>query len=291
MNETMKQIAYEKVVESVASLCEKAAHELPEDVMTTLRQAVQEETDSRARHLLELMLENARVAREERYPLCQDTGVTVAFVELGSEVYVVPAVNGQGRTLTDAINDGVKKGYQEGYLRKSIVDDPVKERKNTTTNTPAIIYIDLVEGDQLKISLMLKGGGCENKSQVRMLKPADGEEGVKSFVLDVVRQAGADACPPYIVGVGIGGDFEKCAMLAKKALLRPMNSHHKQSYFSAMEIELLERINKLDIGPQGMGGRTTALGVLIETYPCHIASLPVAVNIECHSHRHGEILL
>jgi fumarate hydratase subunit alpha len=210
---------------------------------------------------------------------------------MGADFFLTAPQDRPSATIIDAINEGVALGYEQGYLRKSIVDDPLNERKNTGTNTPAIIYMNLVPGDRLRLRLMLKGGGCENRSQVKMLKPADGEEGVKDFIVDVVRQAGADACPPFVVGVGIGGDFEMSAILAKKALLRSMDSGHENPYYAQIERELLNRINDLGIGPQGMGGRTTALGVLIETYPCHIASLPVAVNIECHSHRHAEITI
>jgi fumarate hydratase subunit alpha len=287
----MQRLEYRRVVEAVSSLCIKAAYQLPEDVTAALERACHSETDARARNLISLLLENARVAAADQYPLCQDTGVTIIFADMGADFFLTAPQDRPSATIIDAINEGVALGYEQGYLRKSIVDDPLNERKNTGTNTPAIIYMNLVPGDRLRLRLMLKGGGCENRSQVKMLKPADGEEGVKDFIVDVVRQAGADACPPFVVGVGIGGDFEMSAILAKKALLRSMDSGHENPYYAQIERELLNRINDLGIGPQGMGGRTTALGVLIETYPCHIASLPVAVNIECHSHRHAEITI
>jgi fumarate hydratase subunit alpha len=287
----MRQIEYDIIVKAVKSLCERSAHRLPADVVSAIQQACDKEADTRAKNLLQQLLDNARIAADELYPLCQDTGVAVVFVEQGRDVFVSAPADRPQASLIDAINEGVQQGYENGYLRKSIVDDPVKERKNTGTNTPAVVHLNIVDGDRLKIAVMLKGGGCENRSQVRMLKPADGEEGVKDFVVEVVRQAGADACPPFVVGVGIGGNFEMSCVLAKKALLRPLDSTHENSYYAAMERELLTRINALGIGPQGMGGRTTALGVLIETLPCHIASLPVAVNIECHSHRHESVVI
>jgi fumarate hydratase subunit alpha len=287
----MRRLEYQKLVDAVSSLCIKAAYQLPGDVVAALEGALQHETNPRAKNSLSLILENARVAESEHYPLCQDTGVSIVFLDIGAEFVLVAPENRPQATIVDAINEGVAKGYEQGYLRKSIVDDPLKERKNTGTNTPAIIYTHIIPGNELKIRLMLKGGGCENRSQVKMLKPADGEEGVKEFILDVIRQAGADACPPFVVGVGIGGDFEMSGLLAKKALFRPMGSSHENPYYARMEQELLQKINALGIGPQGMGGDTTALGIFIETYPCHIASLPVAVTMECHSHRHAEITL
>lgn len=287
----MQPVKYSQLVDAVSSLCIKAAHQLPGDVVVAIERAIEQETNSQARNSLLLLLENARIAQADQYPLCQDTGITVVFVELGAEFSLVAPEDRPEATIIDAINDGIARGYEQGYLRKSIVCDPLADRKNTGTNTPAFIYMDMVAGNRLKLRLMLKGGGCENRSQVKMLKPSDGEEGVREFIVEVIRQAGADACPPFVVGVGIGGDFEMSCLLAKKALLRPIGSSHENPYYARMEQDLLNRINDLGIGPQGMGGKTTVLGVSIETYPCHIASLPVAVNIECHSHRHAEITI
>lgn len=275
----MRIIEYKAVVEAVKRLCISAAYRLPDDVLAALERAGAAEAQPRAKHILELLLENARVAERQQYPLCQDTGIAVVFVEQGNDVFVTGG-------LFDAVNEGVRSGYEEGFLRKSVVDDPAGKRVNTGTNTPAVIHHSFVAGDRLEIAVMLKGGGCENRSEFKMLTPSEGREGVLRFVVEVVRKAGADACPPFVVGVGIGGDFEVSSLLSKKALLRSLDSSHPLPFYAAMEKELLAMVNDLGIGPQGMGGKTTALGVLIETFPCHIASLPVAVNIECHSHRH-----
>ncbi len=283
----MKEITFDKIVETVKTLCIEAAHNLPDDVLAAIERAIENETELRSKNILTKLIENAKIAHNEQYPLCQDTGVTIVFIEQGSETILKP----EGANLFEAVNEGVKIGYREGYLRKSIVYDPIYERKNTQTNTPAIIHHTFVKGDNLKISVMLKGGGCENRSRFCMLKPADGEEGVRNFIIDTVKNAGADACPPFIVGVGIGGNFEYSCLLAKKALLRRLDSAHNEGYYSNLENQILDRINNLGIGPMGMGGKTTALAVLIEAAPCHIASLPVAVNIECHSHRHKTAIL
>ncbi len=280
----MRRIEYQTIVQAVRNLCISAAHRLPEDVVHGLQEAAAGETDPRAKHILNLLLENAKTAGEELFPLCQDTGLAIFFVRQGNDVFVEGG-------LSEAVNEGVKAGYQEGYLRKSVVADPLFNRVNTGTNTPAIIHHTFVPGDRLEIAVMLKGGGCENRSQFRMLTPAQGQEGVENFVIEVVRRAGADACPPFVVGVGIGGDFEVSCMLAKKALLRPLGSVHPVDFYATMEKKLFQKMNELGVGPQGFGGKTTALGVFIEIFPCHIASLPVAVNIECHSHRHGHCLL
>ncbi len=274
-------------MDAVKTLCIEAAHVLPEDVLLAIRSAIETETDARARGILESLIENAKIAREQLYPLCQDTGLTVIFIDQGNEV----VFDSDNISLYDAINEGVQAGYQQGYLRKSVVYDPVKERKNTNTNTPAIIHHRLVSGDKLSISVMLKGGGCENRSQFRMLKPADGETGVMDFIVETVKSAGADACPPFVVGVGIGGDFELSCLIAKRALLKNIGTSHQEPFYAEMEQKLLERINRLGIGPMGMGGQTTAIAVQIETAPCHIASVPVAVNIECHSHRHKTVVI
>jgi fumarate hydratase subunit alpha len=280
----MKTVTSETIIQSVKDACIRAAHELPQDVLDALSLAIDRETNPDAKHILELLLENASFAKKEMIPLCQDTGVTVIFVEQGGEVLI------EGN-LADIINEAVRLGYEEGYLRKSIVIDPLYPRKNTETNTPVVIHHSWTSGQSLKLSIMLKGAGCENKSQIKMLPPSAGENGVKEFILNVVKSAGADACPPFIVGVGIGGNFELAPLLAKKALLRPLNQHHPNPNWEKMEHDCLIAMNQLNIGPQGMGGDTTALAVLIETYPCHIASLPVAVCIECHSHRHTHVTI
>lgn len=286
----VRTIEFEHIAEAVRSLCVAACHELPADVLAALEHAAQNESNPRARRVLDQLVENARIASRDMIPLCQDTGLAIVFVEQGGEVAVAPA--GPGRqTLLEAINEGVRAGYESGYLRKSVVGDPLNGRKNTGTNTPAIVHLSFVPGDKLTVTLMAKGGGCENKSQFRMFRPTADPRQIADWIVDVVRQAGADACPPFVVGVGIGGNFETCCLLSKKALLRNLGSRHADAFYAKMEQELLATINALGIGPQGLGGDTTALGVLIETGPCHIASLPVAVNIECHSHRHKTIVL
>ncbi|MBT9175357.1 MAG: L(+)-tartrate dehydratase subunit alpha [candidate division WS2 bacterium] len=234
--------------------------------------------------MLQQLLENARIAREEAVPICQDTGSAVVFVEVGQEVHIVDGL------LRDAIDAGVAKGYTEGYLRASMLSHPLN-RKNTGNNTPAVIYTELVPGDNIKITVVPKGGGSENMSSLKMLKPSDGVEGVKNFVVEAVRQAGSNPCPPIVIGVGIGGTFEQVALLAKKALLRPIFEHSSNPDNAKLEQELLESVNNTGIGPQGLGGRITALWVNVETFPAHIASLPVAININCHACRHKEIIL
>jgi len=279
----MRHIAYTKVVETVESLCIKAAYELPADVMSALQKAAKKESNPLAARVLEQLIENARLAVTEQIPLCQDTGLAVVFVEQGCEVVVdCPS----GKTAVDAINEGVAAGYEKGRLRKSVVAEPLKERKNTGTNTPAVVHWSIVPGDKFKITFMAKGGGCENKSAFRMFRPTAEASEINDWVVDVVKNAGADACPPFVVGVGIGGNFESSCLLSKKSLLRSIDRLNADSFYAGIERDLLSRINRLGIGPQGLGGDTTALAVLIETAPCHIASLPVAVNIECHSHRH-----
>jgi fumarate hydratase subunit alpha len=281
----VRKIEFEQIGKTIQSLCVAACHELPADVLEALRCASRRESNPRAARILEQLVENARIASQEMIPLCQDTGLAVVFAELGAEVEIVPA--GPGRqTLIEAIHEGVRAGYESGYLRKSVVADPLNGRKNTGTNAPAVVHLSMTPGDKLKLSLMVKGGGCENKSQFRMFRPTADREQIVDWVTDVVRQAGADACPPFVVGVGIGGNFELSCLLSKKSLLRNLGTRHADAFYAQMERDLLERINASGIGPQGLGGDTTALGVLIETAPCHIASLPVAVNIECHSHRH-----
>jgi fumarate hydratase subunit alpha len=223
--------------------------------------------------------------------LCQDTGLAVVFIEQGSQVAISPPENNKEATLFDAVNAGVAAGFEKGLLRKSVVAEPLHERKNTGSNTPAIIHHQIVPGDKLKLIVMTKGGGCENKSQFRMFKPTAEKEEIIDWVVDVVRSAGADACPPFVVGVGIGGNFELCCLLSKKALCRNLNNRNPDGFYAELESDLLSKINALGVGPQGFGGDTTALGVMVETTACHIASLPVAVNIECHSHRHKTAII
>jgi fumarate hydratase subunit alpha len=282
----MRTIEFEQVAEAVESLCIAACHELPEDVLAALEQAARKESHPGAATILQQLIENARIASEEMVPLCQDTGLAVVFAELGAEV----VVTGAG-TIIDAINAGVAAGYDKGYLRQSVVAEPLHGRANTGTNTPAIVHLSIVPGDQLRLTVMAKGGGCENKSQFRMFRPTADKEQVIDWIVETVRQAGADACPPFIVGVGLGGNFELSCLLSKKALLRKLTESNADPFYAGMERKLLERVNALGLGPQGLGGDTTALAVLIETAPCHIASLPAAVNIECHSHRHKTSVL
>ena len=280
----MRNINAELITESVKRLCMNANYYLGEDVVAALEDARGKEESPLGREIIGQILENAKIAKDEKMPLCQDTGLSAFFVELGQDVHV------EGGDFEEAVQEGVRQGYKEGYLRKSIVEDPLR-RKNTGDNTPAVISIRIVPGDKIKITILPKGGGSENMSAVKMLKPSDGEEGVKSFVVDTVKKAGGNPCPPIIVGVGIGGTFDKCAYLAKKALLRTIGSVHPDPYYAAMEKELLEKVNNTGVGPQGLGGRITALAVHIEAHPCHIASLPAAVNTQCHSARHKEIVI
>ena len=278
----MKAIRYGAIVEKVKDACMEANFKLAEDVRAAVENARITEESPVGREILDQMLENAAIAEREQIAICQDTGFAVFFVELGDSVSI------EGGTLVDAINEGVREGYREGYLRKSICH-PLT-RKNTGDNTPAIVHLELVPGDGLKILLAPKGAGSENMSRVAMLKPSDGLEGIKNLVIERVRESGANPCPPVVVGVGIGGTMEKSALIAKKAMLRPIGSVNPDPELAALEAELLTKINNLGIGPQGLGGRTTALAVHIEIFPCHIASLPVAVNINCHASRHKEIV-
>ena len=277
----MRTIPVAKITEAVAKLCMDANYFLGDDVLQALKDFRAREESPVAIELLDQCIKNAQIAREDEVPICQDTGFAVFFIEQGDQVYV-------DGNLKDAVAEGVAKGYTEGYLRKSIVEDPLR-RKNTGDNTPPIIWIDTVPGDTFRITCAPKGGGSENMSEVKMLKPSDGEDGVKDFVVDRIKRSGANPCPPVIVGVGIGGTYDKCAWLSKKALLREIGSKHPDPYYAAMEEELLERVNNLGIGPQGLGGRTTALAVFVEAHPCHIASLPAAVNVQCHAARHKHV--
>ncbi len=293
MGSTVRTIPFEQVSRTVEALCIAACYELPEDVLAALERAAATESHPGAARILRQLIENAHLAAQDRIPLCQDTGLAVVFVEQGADLVCSPASGPQSpaSNLIDAINAGVQAGYDKGYLRKSVVADPLRSRTNTGTNTPAIIHHTIVPGETLKLTLMAKGGGCENKSQFRMFRPTAEKTDVTEWILEVVRSAGADACPPFVVGVGIGGDFELSCLLSKKALLRRLDEPNEDDFYAEMERDLLRRINALGIGPQGLGGDTTALAVSIETAPCHIASLPVAVNIECHSHRHKTAVL
>jgi fumarate hydratase subunit alpha len=281
----VRQIQASQVADTVARLCIKANYHLGEDVLHALRRYREQEPSPVGQEVLDQILENAAIARQGQFPLCQDCGLTVVFAELGQDVHVV------GGDLNTAIADGVRQGYADGYLRKSIVERPFSARVNTRDNTPPVIHTTIVPGDQLKLIVAPKGGGSENMSQLGMLKPADGRQGVIDFVVESVRRAGANPCPPIIVGVGIGGSAEKVVWLAKHSLLRQVALPSADPEVAALEADILERVNRLGIGPQGLGGHTTALAVHAETFPCHIASLPVAVNIQCHSARHKEAVL
>jgi fumarate hydratase subunit alpha len=279
----MREIHVDDIRDNVAQICIDAAYNLSEDVLTAFDRAIETETAQGAKEIIELLKENARIAKEDHIPLCQDTGIAIFYVEIGQDLRI------KNGFIVDAINEGVRKGYKEGYLRKSVVD-PIT-RKNTGDNTPAIIYTELVPGDKLKISFMPKGAGSENMSVIRMLRPTEGVEGIKNFVLECVQKAGANPCPPVVIGVGIGGDFEKAALIAKKALLRPVGSPNPKLELASLEETLLKAVNRTGIGPEGLGGKVTAMAVHVESFPCHIASLPVAVNINCHSARHKTIVL
>jgi fumarate hydratase subunit alpha len=280
----MREISVKDIISRVKDICIEANYNLGEDVEQALKEGYKKEESPTSKETLNQILENVQIAKQGEFPLCQDTGFAVIFVDMGDQVFV------KDGNLFDAINEGVRQGYKEGYLRKSILGDPI-ERKNTGDNTPAVIHMNVVKGDKLKIIVAPKGGGSENMSEVKMMKPSDGVEGVKEFVIDMVRRSGSNPCPPIIVGVGIGGTFEKCAEMAKRALLRGVGERNSNPFYAKLEEELLEKVNKLGIGPQGFGGRVTALDVHIETYPCHIASFPAAVNIQCHAARHKEAVI
>ena len=279
----MRTVQSTQITPLVKDLCMSANYELGQDVLDAFEKGLKEEVSHAGRAVLEQLIENARIAREEKSPMCQDTGFAVFFVELGRDVHV------EG-DIYEAINEGVRQGYEEGYLRKSIVSHPIT-RVNTRDNTPAIVHLEIVDGDKIKIIFAPKGGGSENMSAIKMLKPSDGIEGVKAFVIDTVRKSGPNPCPPIIVGVGIGGTFEKAPYLAKKALLRHVGERSKVPEDAALEEELEKMVGDLGIGPMGFGGRVTALSVQVESHPCHIASLPVAVNIQCHAARHKEVVI
>lgn len=280
----MREIKVSQITEAIRKLCIDANYYLGSDIKNRLIKSHEEEDWDIAKGILNKILVNADIAKNEDMPMCQDTGVACVFIEIGQEVQVV------GGGLEDAINEGVRQGYKDGYLRKSVVKDPL-DRVNTKDNTPAMIYYNIVPGDKLKITVAPKGFGSENMSQIKMLKPSDGLQGVKDFIIKVVKEAGPNPCPPIIVGVGIGGTFDKAATIAKKALIRSIDVRNENPFYAELEEELVTMINELGIGPQGFGGKTTALAVNIETYPTHIAGLPVAVNINCHATRHAEIEL
>jgi len=280
----MREISTKDITSAVKELCIDANYNLGEDVQDALKKAFQKEESPVGKATLQQIIDNFEIAKQGEFPICQDTGFSVFFVDLGDQICI------KDGNLFDAINEGTRQGYKDGYLRKSILADPI-ERKNTGDNTPAVIHLNVVKGDKLKIIIAPKGGGSENMSEVKMMKPSDGVEGVKQFVIDMVKRSGSNPCPPIVVGVGIGGTFEKCAEMAKRALLRTIGSKHPNPFYAQLEEELLEKVNKTGIGPQGFGGTQTALAVYVETYPCHIASFPAAVNINCHAARHKEVVL
>lgn len=280
----MRELEVNKITEAVRDMCIKINHELSDDMKQALNGAEASEKSPLGKKILGQLQENLQIAESEMIPICQDTGMAVLFFEIGQDVHLT------GGDFTDAVNEGVRQGYTEGYLRKSVVSDPLI-RENTKDNTPAVIHTSIVPGEQVKITLAPKGFGSENMSRVFMLKPADGIEGVKNAILTAAADAGPNACPPMVLGVGVGGTFEKCALMAKQALTRPVGTHSEIPYVREMEEELLDKINGLGIGPGGLGGTTTALAVNINTYPTHIAGLPVAVNICCHVNRHISVVL
>lgn len=280
----MRTVHTDKIIQNIKEMCIEANLSLSDDMKCRMEHAAGTEKTPLGKQILSQLRENMKIAGEEQIPICQDTGMAVVFLNIGQDLHI------EGMDLHDAVNEGVRQGYEEGYLRKSVVKDPLI-RENTKDNTPAIVHIDIVSGDKLEILVAPKGFGSENMSRVFMLKPADGAEGVKSSVLEAVRDAGPNACPPMVVGVGLGGSFEKAAYLAKKALTRNLNQRSEKEHIRILEEELLEEINQLGIGPGGLGGSTTALGVNIETYPTHIAGMPLAVNICCHVNRHVHRIL
>jgi fumarate hydratase subunit alpha len=281
----MREIKVVTIVPAVKKLCIDANYNIGLDVINRIQECICTEESPVGKEILGQILENDHLAVEKQMPMCQDTGIAVVFIEVGQDAHIV------GGDLYEAIHEGVRQGYQEGYLRKSMVSDPIVERKNTKDNTPAIIHTSIVPGDTLKITVAPKGAGSENMSEIRMMTPSDGLEGVKQFVVDKVRRASGNPCPPIVVGIGLGGNFEQSAIMAKKSLLRPLGERSKNPLWAEVEIDLLKKINNLGIGPMGLGGRTTALDVHIEAMACHIASMPVAINIQCHAARHKTIVL
>jgi fumarate hydratase subunit alpha len=278
---TIKSSEIEKAIEKIAV---DANYYINKDILDSIKTSLKKEISENGKDVLKQLIKNAEIAEKEKMPICQDTGMAVVFLEIGQDVHI------EGKTVNDAVNEGIRNGYKNGYLRKSIVKDPF-DRINTGDNTPAIIHIDIVPGDKIKIDIAPKGFGSENMSALKMLKPSDGIEGARKFIIDTVIKAGSNPCPPVVVGIGIGGTMEKAALLSKKALIRPVNKSNTEVFYEKFEQELLEEINKTGIGPAGTGGRTTALGVNIEVFPTHIAGLPVAVNISCHATRHKSMII
>ena len=276
----MREVDVKEIIPVVKKLCIDANYYMGEDVIAKIKELKAKEESSTAKSVLDILLENYELAEKEQMPICQDTGVAVCFIEVGQDVHLT------GGDFTEAVNEGVRQGYKDGYLRKSMVGDPIIDRINTKDNTPAIIYTDIVPGDKIKITIAPKGGGSENMSEVKMMKAADGIEGVVDFVVDRISRSGGNPCPPIVVGVGLGGNFEQSALLSKKSLMRSLTEKNPDPKWAEVEAEILEKVNNLGIGPQGLGGRTTALGVHILAKPCHIASMPVAVNVQCHAARH-----
>lgn len=279
----MREINSNIIENAVRDMCIDGCINLDKSVINSFKKNMEEENNPVAKGILDILIQNAKIASETGIPLCQDTGMAVFFVKVGQDVHIV------GDTITEAINKGVSRGYTEGFLRKSVVS-PI-DRVNTQDNTPAVIHYEMVKGDKIEIEYAAKGFGSENMSRLKMLKPSDGIEGIKSFILETVKEAGANPCPPIVVGVGIGGTVDKCAQISKKALFREIGTHNENKDIEKLEIEMLEKVNKLGIGPQGLGGKTTALALNIEIFPTHIAGLPVMVNINCHSSRHKKIIL
>lgn len=280
----MRVILAEEITRNIKEMCIEANYELSSDVKNKIYEKADTETNHLGKQILGQLKKNLEIAETENIPICQDTGMAVVFIKIGQDIHI------EGGNLEDAINEGIRQGYTEGYLRKSVVKDPV-ERINTKDNTPGVIHYEIADGDQIEIIVAPKGFGSENMSRICMLKPADGIEGIKEAILETVRLAGPNACPPIVVGVGIGGTFEKCALLSKKALTRDLGCHNQIPYVKNLEEEMLDKINQLKIGPGGLGGNTTALGINIETYPTHIAGLPVAINVCCHVNRHKKRIL
>ncbi|WP_425446841.1 fumarate hydratase [Dethiothermospora halolimnae] len=278
----MRRVNVKEITNRVKEMCINANYKLSNDVINKIKESKNKETSPIGKDILDKLIINEKIASTDRVPICQDTGMAVFFIDIGEDVYI------EGGNITDGVNEGIRLGYGEGYLRKSVVKDPII-RENTNDNTPGIIHYDIVKGDKINIHFAPKGFGSENMGALKMLKPSDGIEGIKEFVIDTVKKAGPNPCPPIVVGVGIGGTMEKACLIAKRALLRDLNSHSDKEHIRDLEIELLDKINNLGIGPQGLGGNTTALSVNIETYPTHIAGLPVAVNLNCHVARHMSI--